>query len=113
MRKRRKLFCVMFVLILAAGFVGCNDDNNGTTTVTSTSDLVTITWNNQTAFTVDFFLDGVFAQEVISGQTGTTTGVSKGTHLLMGCRDGFEPQDADDCEGEQFDITTDFRYTMN
>lgn len=110
----RKLLYVILVLILAFGFVSCDDDSSSPTTTatpTPTTNLITITWNNQTTFTVDFFLDGEFAQQVLSGQTGVTTGVMKGTHMLYACPETFEPSD-NVCEGEELDLDSDFTYTI-
>ncbi len=112
MLKLHKFLYVLLVLGLVVGFVGCDDDDDDDEITTSTG--ITIYWDNQSSYSVDFYLDGVLVQSnVASGQSATTTEVSMGTHSLMGCVAGYEPHDVGYCEGEDISITADFTYTMN
>lgn len=113
MLKLRKLAYVLLVLILVVGFVGCDDNgdngDNGITTPTG----ITIFWSNQRDDTVDCYLDWQFVHRVGAGQTAISSGVSMGTHMLHYCFEGYEPGDVGFCEGEEYNLTGDFTYTMN
>ncbi len=110
----RKFAYVVLVVMLVFAFVGCDDDDddNGNGGIVEPTGI-TIYWDNQSDYTVDFFLDGTFQQHVLSGQVGTTTGVSMGTHNLCGCLEGYEPGDGDRCESEIVGLTGDFTYTIH